>query len=50
MVSKLYFKNKQTHKKKTDQIWGYQRQQEEKEELDEGGQKVQTLSYKVNKY
>ena len=41
-------KNKQTQKR--DQVCGYQRRGQGKRELDEGSQKVQTSSYKINKY
>ena len=39
----------QTHRKRY-QICGYQRQGLGEGELDEGGQNVQTASYKINKY
>ena len=41
--------NKQTHRKK-DQICGYQKWGWWEGELDECSQKVQTSSYKINKY
>ena len=45
VVGQLYFKNKQKHRKR-DQICAYQKQGVGEEEVDEGGQKVQTSSYK----
>jgi len=42
-------KTKQIHREK-DQLCGYQRRWEGDVELDEGGQKVQTSSYKTNEY
>ena len=41
--------NKQIHRKRGE-IYGYQRWGWGKKESDEGGQKVQTSSYKINKY
>ena len=49
VVGQLCFKNKQTHRKR-DQICGYQKQGVGEGKLDEGGPKVQTSSYKINKY
>ena len=42
-------KTHQTHRKR-DQTCGYQMQRIWGEELEEGGQKVQTSRYKINKY
>ena len=47
-VGQLYFKNKLIEKR--DQICGYQRNGQRKRGLDEGDQKVQTYSYKINQY
>ena len=57
MLSQLNFKNQQTHRKR-DQICGYQRRGWGNGDgggrvwggLDEGSQKLQTSSYKINKY
>ena len=48
-VGQIQFKNKQTYRKR-DQICGYQRQGVQRGTLDEGIQRVQTSSYKINKY
>ena len=45
-VGQLYFKKKQTHRKR-DQFCGYQRWRVGEGELDEGSEKVQTSSYKI---
>ena len=49
VIGQLYFKNKQTHRKR-DQICGYSRWVVREGKLDEGSQKAQTSSYKMNKY
>ena len=47
VIGQLYFKNKQTHRKR-DQICGYSRWVVREGKLDEGSQKAQTSSYKMN--
>ena len=39
-----------TGQRNRDQIYGYQRWRIEERELDDGNQKAQTLSYKINEY
>ena len=49
MISLICEILKRKHRKR-DQICGYQRWRWEEGELEEGSQKVETTSYKINKY
>ena len=49
-ISQLYFKNKQTHRKKEIRSVIIRGMGRGKRELDAGDQKVQTYNYKINQY